>query len=196
MTQGQEYKPKFLTYKVHLAGGQKRLAEAILYVSDKSKDAPRFGLIKLNKIIWRADFTAFAERKVPVTGRSYQKLEHGPAPVEMRPLLRQMEQEKLIEIDRNEITPEVVEQRVFAMVPAYQHFFSPDDAAYLDAAIAYYWNKTGMEASDDSHDMGWKTREIGDEMPYELAFLSDRELAGAALANAVQKAEARRWTSA
>jgi len=195
MTKVSAYKPKYLTYKVHLAGGQQRLREAILYVSDKSKDAPRFGLVKLNKIIWRADFTAFFERKVPVTGRAYQKLEHGPAPVEMRPLLHEMEQERLIEIDQTELAPDKVEQRVFAMVPAFPRFFSPSDFGYLDRAIEYYWNKTGMEASDDSHDIGWLTREIGDEMPYELAFLSDEELSGGALARATKKAEARRWAS-
>ena len=196
MTEPRAYKPKYLTYKVNLAGGQERLAEAILYVSEKCENAQRFGLIKLNKIIWRADFTAFAVRKVPVTGRAYQKLEFGPAPVEMRPLLREMERDKAIEIDSKQLAPDVVEQRIFAMVPANRRYFSPSDFEFLDNAIEYYWDKTGMEASDDSHDIGWKTREIGDEMPYELVFLSDDELTGASLAHAVKKAEARRWTSA
>ncbi len=184
--------PKWLTFKVHLAGGQQRLAEAILYVSDRCKDAPRFGLTKLNKTIWRADFNAFAARKVPVTGRAYQKLEHGPAPVEMRPLLREMEQDGIIEIDRVDLGDGKVEQRVFAMTPANYRFFSASDIEFLDAAIQYYWDKSGEQASEDSHDMAWKTRKVGDEMPYELAFLSDEPLSGADLKKAIQRAEARR----
>lgn len=190
-----KFKPKRLTYKVHLAGGQQRLAEAILYVSDGCKDAPRFGLIKLNKIIWRADFTAFAARRVPVTGRAYQKLEHGPAPVEMRPLLNEMEQNGDIEIERVAIGDKV-EQRIVTLTPPHSRFFSPDDVEFLDLAIRYYWDQTGMESSDDSHDRGWHTRDIGDEMPYELAFLSDKKLEGGALEKFIEKAGAGRWTSA
>jgi len=192
MTEGKAYRPKYLTYKVNLPGGQDRLSEAILYVSDKCKNASRYGLIKLNKIIWRADFAAFAARKVPVTGRAYQKLEHGPAPVEMRPLLREMERDHWIEIDQNDLGNNMVEQRVFSVVPPNSRYFSQSDFEFLDAAIEYYWDKTGTEASDDSHDVAWKTREIGDEMPYELAFLSDKELSGHALSVALKKAEARR----
>jgi len=90
----------------------------------------------------------------------------------------------------------MVEQRVFSVVPPNSRYFSQSDFEFLDAAIEYYWDKTGTEASDDSHDVAWKTREIGDEMPYELAFLSDKELSGHALSVALKKAEARRWTSA
>ncbi len=190
------YKPKGLTYKVNLPGGKDRLTEAILYVAEAYKDAARFGLIKLNKVIWRADFAAFAARRVPVTGRSYQRLQFGPAPVEMRPLLNELEQSGTIEIDRVEVGEGKVEQRVVAILPPHNRFFSPSDVEFLDAAIHHYWDKTGVEASDDSHDMGWRTRETGDEMPYELAFLSDQPLEDEALARFVEKAGARRWTSA
>lgn len=80
-----------LTWKVPLAGGQKRLREAVLYVSNACRDAERFGLVKLNKIIWRADFESFAQRGQPVTGRQYQRLPQGPAPVEMLPVLDELQ---------------------------------------------------------------------------------------------------------
>jgi len=188
------YKPKGLTYRVQLPGDQDRLTEAILYVSEKCEKAPRFGLIKLNKIIWRADFTAFAARKVPVTGRAYQKLRYGPAPIEMLPLLNELKQKGFIEIDDISVT-DVVERRVIAVVPPHHRFFSPSDLEFLDASIRYYWDKSGMEASEDSHGIGWETREIGDAMPYELAFLSDAELQGEQLAKILALAEERRWAS-
>jgi hypothetical protein len=61
--------------KIALPGGQARLREAILYVSDAYRDAEIFGQTKPNKVIWRADFRSFAElrsfaeRGIPVTGR-------------------------------------------------------------------------------------------------------------------------------
>ena len=113
----------------------------------------------------------------------------------MLPLLREMEQDGKIEIDRISLGSDKVEQRVFAMMPAHHHFFSPSDLEFLDAAITHYWDKTGTEASEDSHNMGWRTRAIGDEMPYELAFLSDAPLEGADLSKALARAEARRKPS-
>src|SRR4051812_28498645 len=90
-------RPK-LTWKVELPGGQRRLREAILYVSEKCVEARFFGKVKLNKIIWRADFESFAQRGQPVTGRQYQRLKQGPAPVEMLPLLNELQAEGLLTI--------------------------------------------------------------------------------------------------
>jgi hypothetical protein len=42
-----------LTYSVPLRGGQERLREMILYISKRCHNAPRFGSIKLNKILGR-----------------------------------------------------------------------------------------------------------------------------------------------
>jgi hypothetical protein len=189
------HKPKGLTYRVDLPGGQERLAEAILYVSEKCRSAERFGLIKLNKIIWRADFSAFQARRVPVTGRAYQRLRFGPAPIEMRPLLNEMQDSGSIEIERVDLGEGKVEQRVVGNIPPHSRFFSPDDLEFLDQAIEYYWDKTGMESSDDSHGIAWKTHEDGDPLPYELVFLSDRELEPEQVKKFAAMAKERRWVS-
>jgi antitoxin SocA-like protein len=190
-----DYRPKALTYRMRLPGGQERLRELILYVADKCQNAPRFGMIKLNKIIWRADFSAFAARHVPVTGRAYQKLKYGPAPVDMRPLLEEMRAKGDIEIDSIEFKLNVAEKRVVAILPPNPRYFSADDLEYVDASIAYYWNKTGELASEDSHGTAWATRDDGDPMPYELAFLSDAKLNTDQAAKFSKMAEEYRWAS-
>jgi Protein of unknown function (DUF4065) len=165
-----------LTYKVHLAGGQARLREMIIYVSSKCVHAPRWGKTKLNKILWRADFTSFAERGVPVTGRPYQRLRNGPAPTEMAPLLGEMLNNRVITIDFNELGHNVVEERIFPIMNPNLQAFSRDDIKYIDDSINYYWDDTATEASDDSHGIAWKSRADGDPMPYELSYLSDRQM--------------------
>jgi hypothetical protein len=85
-----ESRPPHLTFQVKLPGGQSRLREAALYVMTRCANAEAFGLVKLNKILWRADFKAYAARRVPVTGRQYQRLAQGPAPVEMLPVLQEL----------------------------------------------------------------------------------------------------------
>src|SRR5436305_6772749 len=111
-----------LTWKVHLPGGQKRLREAVLYVSHKCEDANFFGLVKLNKIIWRADFESFAQRGQPVTGRLYQRLKQGPAPVEMLPVLNELQADGLLKIQRVQRGAHV-EQRPIALQGPVLKFF-------------------------------------------------------------------------
>lgn len=185
-----------LTYRVDLPGGDVRLREMILYVSQKSAEMPRYGKTKLNKILWDADFSAFAARGVPVTGRPYQKLQAGPAPVEMPTVLVEMEQAGLIEIETVDFGDGIIEQRVIAKAPPSLHFFSSDDLAYMDRSIERLWDLTAKRASDRSHGVAWKTRDELDPLPYEAALLSDEELAGEPLARIVDMAQELGWKSA
>lgn len=169
-----------LTYRVPLPGGQDRLREMILYIAKRCHNAPRFGGIKLNKILWKADFDSFAERGVPVTGRAYQRLPLGPAPVDMAPLHAEMLRDGLIAVDEVDFGGGVVEHRTRPLVEPRMHYFDEGDLRHVEAAIDYYWNKTGTQASDDSHGVGWKTRSDGEPMPYELSYFADDQFLGEA----------------
>ena len=161
-----EARPK-LTWKVSLPGGQRRLREAVLYVSQKCEGAPYFGKVKLNKVIWRADFESFAQRGQPVTGRQYQRLKQGPAPVEMLPVLNALQAEGLLTFKAIQ-QGDYQEQRPIALQSPMLTFFSPQDLEYLDRAILAYWERTGTEVSDISHGTAWKSREDGEAMPLSL----------------------------
>lgn len=168
-----------LTYRVKLPGGQTRLREMVLYVSEHSADAEFFGLVKLNKILWKADFSAFADRRIPVTGRAYQRLALGPAPVEMKPLLAEMMQDGQLELNPfffgiDQSGKDIIEYRPVAKVTPVLRWFSVDDLSYVDASITYYWPFTGRERSDDSHGIAWSSRNDLDPMPYESAIFSDK----------------------
>jgi hypothetical protein len=132
-------------------------------------------LIKLNKILWRADFHSFAERGQPVTGRQYQRLPQGPAPIEMVPVLNEMLREGLLRVERARVI-DFDERRPVALVAPTLTLFSKADLDQIDLAIEFYWHWTAKEASDHSHGVAWRTRANGDPMPYELAYLSDEPL--------------------
>lgn len=166
-----------LTYKVDLPGGQSRLREAALYVMEKCSTLEWFGLTKLNKILWRADFEAYAARRMPVTGRMYQRLAQGPAPIEMLPILDEMQGGGLMKIDKIPVG-RFQEKRPVALASPSLRYFSADDLAYLDQSIEFYSAHTGRGASKQSHGVAWNTRHNGDPMPYELSLLSDDELSG------------------
>jgi hypothetical protein len=183
-----------LTWKVNLPGGQRRLCEAVLYVAHRCEGSRYFGLVKLNKIIWRADFDSFAERGQPVTGRQYQRLSKGPAPVEMLPVLNQMQADRLIRIDRVR-GYDFDERRAIALVPPNITLFSKSDLEYIDRAIAAYWDLTGGEMSDVAHGVAWKSRADGEPMPYELAYLSDKPISSGQKSRLLQFAFENHWNS-
>jgi len=189
-----KFRPR-LTFSVDMPGGQARLRQMILYVARECRTAPRFGGIKLNKIIWRADFESFAARGRPVTGRPYQRLKLGPAPKEMLPVHRDMLNNGLIVVERVDFGDGVVEQRTVPCVAPSLDFFDEADLHFVDESIKYYWDMTGAETSDESHGMAWKTRSNGDPMPYESAYLSDRALQPAQLAAMKKLMYDRGWVS-
>jgi len=169
-----------VTYRVELSGGQHRLKEAILYVARKGRPMKFFGRIKLNKIIWRADFRSFYDRHQSVTGRAYQKLEWGPALIEMVPIMQDLLQANLLKEEPRK-QGQQTEHRPVAKVDPVLKFFSPEDIEYLDESIRHYWDMTGTETSDESHGIAWKSREIGDAIPYEAAYFEDKPLPKTAL---------------
>jgi len=169
-----------VTYRVDLSGGQRRLKEAILYVAQEAQPMRLFGRIKLNKILWRADFRAFYERHQPVTGRTYQRLPWGPALIEMLPVMQELLKEGAL-TEEAQVHAGNTEYRPVAKVEPVLKFFSPEDLEYLDESIHHYWNMTGTESSDESHGIAWKSRMDGDAIPYEAAYFEDKPLPQAAL---------------
>jgi hypothetical protein len=184
-----------VTYKVDLAGGQGRLQEAILYVARRGQDMKYFGAIKLNKILWRGDFRSYYHRRQPITGRQYQRLKLGPAPVEMKPVMARMLRDGLLNIEKRRII-DYKEDRAIPLAEPMMKFFSPDDIEYLDESIQHYWDMTGAETSDESHGMAWRSRNDGDAIPYEAAFFEDAPLNEAALDNFAKIGRQRGWKSA
>ncbi len=62
---------------------QTKFAALVLYIAARSKDEPKFGAVKLNKILYYTDFNAYRRLGSAVAGASYQKLSEGPARREM-----------------------------------------------------------------------------------------------------------------
>jgi hypothetical protein len=189
-----------LTYRVNMPGGQDRLRHIILYVAKRGQDMQRFGVVKLNKIIWLADFSAFAARSIPVTGRAYQRLPFGPAAVEMAPLLAEMQQDgfvaiEMIDFGKSADGQDVVEKRVKPLREPIMHWFTPDDLKFVDQAVEHYRNMTGTEASDDSHGPAWKTRQNYDPMPYESVYFSEQMPSDMQFKRVMEIAVERGWRS-
>src|SRR5262249_46300153 len=67
-------------------GNEEKLGELILYISQKSATDPKFGSIKLTKILYLCDFLGFGGWGEPITGVEYQHLPKGAAPRRLLPI--------------------------------------------------------------------------------------------------------------
>ena len=128
-----EFRKPRLTTRINLRGGQERLREMILYVAQHCATAERFGAIKLNKILWKADFDAFAARGVPVTGRQYHRLHSVQAPERCHVCIPTCSETSLIRVERinlwtNERGEDIIELRTIAQAdPNVERLFNSDD---------------------------------------------------------------------
>jgi len=169
-----------------------RLREAVLYVCEKSRADTRFGKTKLNKLLWFADVAAFLELEKSITRTEYQKLEHGPAPRAMKPVLSTL-------IESGELREQVLPVVDFARVPlvpqrpANTALFSGRELELLDEKIKEHWGKNARNMRALSHEeIGWRAARMGETIPLETAFITDEPLTPKekALANDLQNVPA------
>ena len=153
--------------------GEARLKELILYVAMKCSGDPAFGATKLNKILWKSDFMAFAHHGTPITGVEYMKLPKGPVPRRLKPL-----QDELVR-DERAVVAELPAQWTFTrkvtvpLTPPDLSMFTSDQIALVDDVIADYLPLTAKEVSELSHGKAWEAAHDRETIPYETVFLAD-----------------------
>ena len=166
---------RMLHETVEVPRGPQRFRELIVYISQKSASDPHFGAIKLNKILYYADFLAFERFGIPLTGVRYQKLQLGPAPKCLPPVRRSLESEGALRVELVQVGNHT-QHRTIALRPAAMSLFTEDEIALVDEVIEKLWNQNGKQVSEVSHDIRWRVLDLKDPMPYELAYLSDEPL--------------------
>ena len=179
-----------LTYEVE--GWRERLKEAMLYVSWKCQDDPRFGLVKLFKILYFADFDAFLHYGSPVTGAPYYRLRHGPIPVHGYEVKEELMGTGDITVEKQEYF-DLQQQRVVPTHPPEYSLLGPRDVEVLDRWIDKLRLLTASEVSTLSHSRAWEVAGDKEQIPYEAAFLSDDSLTAAEAEHLRELAQRHGW---
>lgn len=152
-----------------------KLRELVIHIARQSEGDIFFGAVKLTKLLFFADFLAYRAYGRPITGSEYQKLEHGPTPLQLKPLLSQMEERKLIAVRPTELGG-YTQQRTLALREPDLGRFSAKEIALVDDLIRRFWNKSASEMSDLSHRFtGWRLAKRGETIPYSVALIGTRE---------------------
>ena len=158
-----------------MALDETKFSEMILLIGRRSDGDPSYGSIKLNKLLFLADFAAYRRFGRSISGARYQKLQYGPAPRELIPVRnRLIDDGRAVELSRNHFGN--VQKRLTPVKEPEISALSGEEVAILDEIIQSYREASATEASYISHDfIGWKYALLGEDIPYETALLVERE---------------------
>jgi hypothetical protein len=154
---------------------RKRLRELILFIAERCLNDPTFGAVKLNKILFFADFISFARYGEPITGTSYGKLPLGPVPTAARAVRAEMEAADEIFMVMEGYNPSP-RHRLIARREADLGGFKPRDIVLIDGIIETLHGVSGSAVSEVSHDRAWESVEDYEMIPYEAAYISGEPL--------------------
>ncbi|THJ22385.1 MAG: DUF4065 domain-containing protein [Nitrospira sp. CG24E] len=153
-----------------------KLRELILHIAQKSLSDPRCGAVKLNKLLYYADFTAYRNLGKSITGAEYQHLPEGPAPRGGLPAQDRLKQDGAIEM---KYEPSIVGEPLHRIIPKRKPYpiFSKQERELVNRIIKEFWALTGSELSEKSHkEFGWRLTKLGETIHYRTSWLSSSPL--------------------
>jgi hypothetical protein len=153
----------------------RKLRELVLLIAIRSEGDRPFGAVKLNKLLFYADFLAYFKFGASITGEEYQALPQGPAPRRLKPVLRDMEDRLDIAIRENDYYGKH-QHRVLAKRSPNTKLFTYEEIELVEDTINTFWGRNAREISDTSHKFaGWRLASIGETIPYPVALIGERE---------------------
>jgi hypothetical protein len=138
--------------------------------AQRSGDPSSLGAVKLNKILWLADFRAYYRLGDSITGARYVKRQFGPVPHQIMPVLNELQNEGAIEIKEVSHFGKPKKEYVVHYGTSIDHF-ADEEKKIIDTTITFICDgHTAASTSEASHDHIWKAAEDGEEMPYYTVF--------------------------
>jgi len=164
---------------------ERKLAELILYISQKCALDPNFGATKLNKILYFSDFSAYGNWGQSITGAEYQNLKKGPAPKRLIPVRNQLVEDGGIAIQPVPLGNGIVRHRTINLREPDLTLFNGREIALVDSVIKQLDGLNASDVSELSHlYVGWKATREGETIAYGTVFLSDEPLTEAEIIRA------------
>jgi antitoxin SocA-like protein len=153
-----------------------KFRELILYIAERHVDDPRFGDVKLNKILYFSDFRSYRDLGHAVTGARYQKLPMGPAPNALLPVRDELAAEGALRIEERPVG-QVMRRVTVAQRRADTSVFTEAELALVDQVIEEFRSRTAAGVSDYSHERspGWHIADMSEEIHYGTALISNNQ---------------------
>lgn len=171
---------------------ERKFAELLLYAAGRLADDPTGGAVKLNKVLFFAEFAHMRRHGRPITGAEYQKLKWGPAPRRLVPVRQQLLDTKTALMEE-ETYQGFVQERLIPLREPDLSLFTAEELAAVDQVVGELYGMSATDASLRSHDeVGWQMVEDRETIPFEAAFLRRSVLTDAVRRHGARLAEIRR----
>jgi hypothetical protein len=152
-----------------------KLRELIIYVSTLSMNDRHFGAIKLNKLLFYADFLAYQKFGIAITGQDYQALPQGPAPKRLKPILERMRRAGDVKIEPRKVG-KFDQLRTVPIRTAALDSFSGPEIDLVRTVVEKFWDLNATEISNESHlFLGWQLGVQGETIPYSTVLIGTRK---------------------
>lgn len=174
----------------------KKLSEAILFVAKHCANHYHFGAVKLNKILFFADFISYIRHGASVTNAEYMKLWNGPVPRRFMPVKQALFKSGRAKMEPKPMINGVIQKRLIPLDEPDVSVFSARDIEMLYEAMDILKDATAQEVSDLSHDRAWRVADPKETIPYETAFVSDQPPKPAQLKRANELSHKYGWDAA
>ena len=156
----------------------KKFKELVIYVSQKSAEDPKFGSIKLNKIVAYADMVHFAKTGKPITAASYMKQPMGVVARCMKPVIGELSESRELAIVPKERHGYVAKVPT-ALRQADISAFTSSEVEAIDEVLSAFHDHHGASVSYLSHRItpNWDFLPVSTEIPVSsLLYPSDYKL--------------------
>ncbi len=158
----------------NLVADERKLAELILYISEKCANDPTFGATKLNKILCFSDFLFYAYNDRGITNVEYQKLPNGPAPRRLIPVRDELINNGELALQEVVLKSGLSQRRTVNLRRPNLEIFSGTEIAMVDRVIESMQDVTADQASELSHNLvGWLVAEDGETIPYNTIYFAN-----------------------
>jgi len=154
---------------------ERKLEEMILFFSKMCEMDELFGSIRLNKLLFDADFSSYLVFGKSISGVEYFALPQGPAPRIMKRVMTRMQTKGDLAI-REKDSYGNLQKKPFALRQPDPNVFTVAESNLMYELLNQHWGKTGKRVSDESHEfLGWSASNLKETIPYAVSLVSERE---------------------
>ncbi len=147
---------------------QRKFENAVLFICENASG--KMSMVRLNKLLWLIDKTAFLQLAHTITEWRYIRKELGPVPLDNHDALGVMKDRGILKIDHTK--DENGEKYIFTSLASPDiSCFDESEQRVLHDVLAKYGSKHWLKLVGLSHDLAWATYDDGEVIPFE-AYLS------------------------
>ena len=150
--------------------GTDKFAELVLYISKACANDPDFGATKLNKILFFSDFRSYRMAHKGISGATYQKLDHGPAPKCLLPVQNALIKGKSLAIEEVARYGKTQKRPVALREPDVSGF-SAEEIALVNEVIRDLSGKNASDVSELSHRFWYDIAKSKEEIPLQVSLV-------------------------